>query len=338
MAGFTFILSVAWILVLYVLVACSPAPDSEVESQGNYEKEPADLYEPEPDPDQEMLANGWRWGTLVVKVRIHQKGDFIQTTPRDKTESSWETSIAAEASQRVLVAPDLRVLVPADGDEYIRHSAFKSEPYFVSDRVAPAVVTGSVANRLRWSNLSPDANDFISLARVLDEAGEVVELDVERMHPSLYGDGYQVAVRLALSTRKVTTETAQPANNGPPAVSSSEVDAGEVFNFILYPVPNLEGLNDYPFWEPDLPAGIREQQRLEHLETLSLLKQIQTEAVPLLTDMRTGLRTVATKDSLDLTYEYLGDKQLAFMMGIESFMGKPSPNDLRISIHLAADP
>jgi hypothetical protein len=284
-----------------------------------------------------MLANGWRWGTLKIQVHIHQAGSAVETSPSGKTESHWETAIQGESTQQVLVAPDLQILVPDEGDEESRHSAFKSEPYYVSETSAPANITGSVTNTLRWNNLSPNSNDFISLTRAMDETGEVIDLEVESMHPSLYGIGQEVRVRIGLGTHSITTETAQPANGGTPVVTTAEADEGPTFSFVLYPVPNPDTLNDYPFWDLDTPADLIEQERQGHRETLSLLNQIQAGAVPVMTDLRTGLRTTATKDTLELNYEYAGNKQVAFMMGLESFIGEPSPNVLRISITLSAD-
>lgn len=329
-----------WVLFLFLLAACSPAPETGNDTEGD-EYHTEDLESTSEElawmPDQDMLANGWRLGTLTIKLRIHQKGDAIETTATNKTESSWETAINAESTQKVLVGPDLRVLVPDDEDEEGRRSAFKSEPYYISEALAPAVVSGSVTNQLRWNNLSPNANDFISMTRVLDETGEVVEFAIERMSPSLYGKGYEATVRLVLGTRKQMIETAQPANNAVPVVTRSDNEEGLTLSFLLFPVPNANTLNDFPFWESDTPADIVERQRREHLETLGLLNQIQAGAVPALTELRTGMVTSATKDKLQLTYEYSGNKQPAFMIGIESFVGNPSENVLKIAIDLTAE-
>ena len=103
---------------------------------------------------------------------------------------------------------------------------------------------------------------------------------------------------------------------------------------MLYPVPNKDKLNDYPYLPDMANEELKTELNKQQVELLSLINQLYADSFPVQSQIRAGMLTEATKDVLTLTYEYTGEKQLVFIASMESLAAKISPNLLRIKITL----
>ncbi len=319
------------VILVFLLGGCSPAPETE---SGE-----SDLAAEEDNPDsysQDLLEEGWRKGKLEIRFELTQAANTTESTSNGgRITSVWNTAISGHTAQDVLVVPDLRVLVPDSGSEEERRSAMESSPYLIEEGEEPEV-EGTVTNSLRFESNDPNANDYVRILRTVEESGKVTGLSVVNMHPSLYGKGHEVSLLLEYETQRVTALQAVTANGGAPMQDNNTTNPQERIELSLFPAPNTDGLNNYPYLEEALPDELKASVTKQHLDTLTMLQQLMSDAAPVQFMMRAGLVTQAEADKLVLEYHYSGSKQIPYMAGLEGFIGTPSPNTLKITISLTA--
>lgn len=321
-------------LLVFLLAGCSPSPAPEAENNTENdiatEDAGADSY------SQSLLDEGWRKGKLEIRFELAQAANASEATANGgQITSVWSTTITAHTSQEVLVVPDLRVLVPDSGSDDERRSAMESSPYIIEEGVE-SKVEGTVTNSLRFESNDPNANDYVRLTRTVNESGKVTDLSLTNMHPSLYGKGHEVSLRLEYETQRETSLQAVAANGGLPLSDNNTSNPQERIELSLFPTPNVDGLNNYPYLEESLPEELKASVTRQHLDTLAMLQQLMSDAAPVQFIMRAGLVTHAEADKLVLEYNYSGNKQIPYMAGMEGFIGTPSPNTLKITISLSA--
>ncbi|PUA27145.1 MAG: hypothetical protein B0W54_20165 [Cellvibrio sp. 79] len=323
------------VFLAFLLGGCSPSPAPETENNPDSdavaaEEADADSY------SQSLLDEGWRKGNLEIRFELAQAANASESTANGgQITSVWSTTITARTTQEVLVIPDLRVLVPDSGTDDERRSAMESSPYIIEEGAEPTV-EGTVTNSLRFESNDPNANDYIRLTRTVNENGKVSDLSLTNMHPSLYGKGHEVSLRLEYETQRETSLQAVAANGGLPLSDNNVSNPQERIELSLFPAPNADGLNNYPYIEESLPEDLQATVTKQHLDTLAMLQQLMSDAAPVQFMMRAGLVTYAESDKLVLEYNYSGNKQIPYMAGIEGFIGTPSPNTLKITISLTA--
>ena len=232
------------ILLVFLLGGCSPSPTSETgdntESDIATEEGGTDSY------SQSLLDEGWRQGNLEIRFELAQAANASESTANSgKVTSVWSTAITAHTTQDVLVVPDLRVLVPNSGSDDERRSAMESSPYIIEEGAEPKI-DGTVTNTLRFESVDPDANDYVRITRTVNETGKVTDLSLTNMHPSLYGRGHEVSLRLEYETQRETTFQAVAANGGTPMADNNTTNPQERIELSLFPAPNADGLNNYP--------------------------------------------------------------------------------------------
>ena len=322
------------VLLIFVLGGCSPSPAPETENNTE-----SDLAAEEAGTDsysQSLLDEGWRKGNLEIRFELAQAANASESTANGgQITSVWNTSITARTTQDVLVVPDLRVLVPDSGSDDERRSAMESSPYIIEEGAEPKI-EGTVTNSLRFESNDPHANDYVRLLRTVNENGKVTDLSLTNMHPSLYGNGHEVSLRLAYETQRETSLQAVAANGGLPLSDNNTSNPQERIELALFPVPNADGLNNYPYLDESLPEDLKASVTRQHLDTLAMLQQLMSDTAPVQFMMRAGLVTHAETDKLVLEYNYSGNKQIPYMAGTEGFIGTPSPNTLKITISLTA--
>lgn len=321
------------VILLFLLVGCSPSPTPEAENNSGSEtvaETGADSY------SQALLDEGWRKGKLEIHFELNQAANATEPTSNGgQITSNWTTTINAHTTQPVLVVPDLRVMVPESGSDDERRSAMESSPYIIEDGVEPQV-DGNVTNTLHFETDEPNANDYVHILRTVNETGKVTGLSINNMHPSLYGQGHEVDLQLEYETERSTSFRAVAANGGAPLDDNTTANPQERVELSLFPVPNTDGLNNYPYLEDSLPEELKAGITKQHLDTLAMLQQLMSDTAPVQFTMRAGLVTRAEADKLVLEYQYSGNKQIPYMAGLEGFIGTPSPNTLKITISLTA--
>lgn len=316
-------------LLVLLLGGCSPSPNQE-EGEPAVEPSGTDTY------SQSLLDEGWRKGKLEIQFELVQAASTTESTANGgQIISVWNTTINAHTTQDVLLVPDLRVLVPDSGTDDERRSAMESSPYIIEEGAAPHV-EGTVVNSLRFESKDPHANDYIDIVRTVNESGKVTDLSVINMHPSLYGKGHEVSLRLEYETQRATSLKAIAAQGGTPMEDNNTTTPQERIELSLFPAPNADGLNNYPYLESSLPDDLKASVTKQHQDFLAMLQQLMSDAAPVQFMMRAGLNTQADADKLVLEYNYSGSKQIPYMAGLEGFIGTPSPNTLKITISLTA--
>jgi hypothetical protein len=323
-----------------LLSGCSPSDENDAayvdeqwESDSQYDGDP---YE------QQKLSEGWRHGTLKVEVEISQGAEQDINDPgtrlRGPTTGStnWQGSLTASNEIRVLVQPDLRVLVPTEGGDEERRAALETDPFYeIGDVYIDDGKVGETRYKAYWHHREPESNQLIESTRHIEEQGTVTRLVVDDIRPSLYGPGWEAQVAFNTETRRTRVETNLLVDAAAPVTNNEEFEDSESFSFLLYPTPNAQGLNDYPYLDPDMPASFHERITEGHLHTLSLLHQLRD--APALTSMLVGLETKASKDQLILSYHYSGNKRIPMWAGLEGMVAKPDNGTFKITITLTAN-
>ena len=91
-----------------------------------------------------------------------------------------------------------------------------------------------------------------------------------------------------------------------------------------------------------MPEGLddigREAITQQKMDMLSLLNELHKDALPVQTQIRAGMVSEATRDTLTMTYEYTGNKVVGYaaMMGVNA--GMADQNRIKITIQLIANP
>lgn len=332
-----FLLSVISMGVL--LSACSPSDEDKAEYADEQWEDDSQF---DGDPyEQQMLNEGWRHGTLRVEVEINQGGEEDINEPRTRLRgpttgrTNWQGFLTASNEIRVLVKPDLRVLVPTEGSDEVRRAALESKPFYVSDSNTDDSGVGKNRFKDYWYHLEPESNQLIEFTRNVEEQGTVSRLMVEDIHPSLYGPGWEAHVVFKTETRRKLLETSLHFDTPEPMTNNEETDSSESLSFSLYPTPNAQGLNDYPYLDPDFPTSFQETVTQGHLKTLALLHQLRD--MPVLSTTLVGLETKASKDQLLLSYHYSGDKRVPMWTALADMFAKPDIGTFKLTITLTAD-
>lgn len=322
-----------------LLSGCSPSDEGDAEYVDEQWEDDSQF---DGDPyEQQMLSDGWRHGTLKVELEIKQGGEEDISDPgtrlRGPTTGStnWQGSLTASNEIPVLVQSDLRVLVPTEGSDEVRRAALESKPFYVSDSNTDDSSVGETRYKAYWHHREPESNQLIEITRHIEEHGTVSGLRVDDMRPSLYGPGWEAQITFNTETRHKRVETNLHVDAPEPMSNNEEFDDSESFSFSLYPAPNTQGLNDYPYLDPEMPTSFHENLTQGHLRTLALLHQ-QRDA-PVLSTMLAGLETKASKDQLVLSYHYSGDKRIPMWAGLEAMAAKPDSGTFKITITLTAD-
>jgi hypothetical protein len=319
---------------------CSPSDENEAEYADEQWENDSEF---DGDPyEQQMLSEGWRHGTLKVELEISQGGEEDISDPGTRLRgpttgnTNWQGSLTASNEVRVLVQPDLRILVPTEGSDEERRAALETDPFYeIGDADTNDRSVGETRYKAYWHHHEPESNQLIEITRHVEEQGTVTRLMVGNIRPSLYGPGWEAQIAFDTETRRKREETHLIVNTVEPMTVNEEVEDRESFSFLLYPVPNAQGLNDYPYLDPDMPVSFHESITEGHLHTLSLLHQLRD--APALTSMLIGLETKASKDQLILSYHYSGNKRIPMWAGLEGMAVKPDSGTFKITITLTAD-
>jgi hypothetical protein len=322
-----------------LLSGCSPSNENDPEYADEQWDEGSQF---DGDPYvQQMLGDGWRHGTLKIELEIKQSGEEDISDPGTRLRgpttgnTNWQGVLTASNEIRVLVQPDLSILVPTEGNDEVRRAALESKPFYVIDAEADDSSRGETHYKAYWHHREPESNQLIEITRHIEEQGAVTRLAVLDILPSLYGPGWEAQVAFNTETRHKRVETNIHIDAPEPITNNEEFDDSESFLFSLYPAPNTQGLNDYPYLDPEMPASFHESTTQGHLRTLALLHQ-QRDA-PALSTMLVGLETKASKDQLVLSYHYVGDKRIPMWAGLEALAAKPDSGTFKITITLTAD-
>jgi hypothetical protein len=310
------------------LTHCSPAEKDKAEDVAEQsEASNGDAKDDAKERETMMRNDGYRPGTLMIEVDMQQKGEG--------GEANWETNIQAKSVSKVWIVKDLRPFVSEEPDSELRKQAIDYEPFSWWDGADDGKVTGSLTHA---ASSSLEGSDSMSVKRAVTETGTIRSLHLQSLKPSLYGKGYDASISLEIDAKRQLNSTMMSKELPQPVVENSNTDVNEKFDYILFPRPNADGkLNDFPYVPALVGDELKAQITKHHMETMDLLKQAADDSFPVQNTLRAGATSEASKDQLTVTYEYTGEKQLPFIISLESFAGKSSPNLLRIKITLKAD-
>lgn len=315
------------------LAHCSPSPDKTKAEDTATEQTQANAGDGDEAKEREKLMrqDGYRPGTLVVEVDMQQKGQGDENGMK----ANWETTIQAKSVSKVWIVKDLRPFVSEEPDSDLRAKAIDYEPFSWWEGADDGVVTGSLTHA---AASTMEANDSTSMKRAVTETGTIRSLHVQSLKPSLYGKGYDASINLEIDAKRKLNSTISSKELPQPMVENTDTEVNEKFDYILFPAPNADGkLNDYPYVPPLVGDELKADITKHHMETMDVLKQAAADSFPVQNTLRAGAKSDATKDQLTITYEYTGEKQLPFIISLDSFIGKSSPNLLRIKVTLKAD-
>ncbi len=323
-----------YLLLGLSLAHCSPSPDKNKADDTATEQTEANISDSGDEAKEReklMRQDGYRPGTLVVEVDMQQKGQGDENGMK----ANWETTIQAKSVSKVWIVKDLRPFVSEEPDSELRKKAIDYEPFSWWDAADDGVLTGNLTHA---AASTMESGDSASMKRAVTETGTIRSLHVQSLKPSLYGKGYDASITFDIDAKRHLNSTISSKELPQPMVEDTNTDVNEKFDYMLFPAPNADGkLNDYPY----VPALVGDELKAEitkhHMETMDLLKQEVADNFPVQSTMRAGAKTEATKDQLTITYEYSGEKQLPFIISLDSFVGKSSPNLLRIKITLKVD-
>lgn len=323
-----------YLLLGLSLAHCSPSPDKSTAEDTATEQAEAnagDSGDEAKEREKLMRQDGYRPGTLVVEVDMQQKGQGDENGMK----ANWETTVQAKSVSKVWIVKDLRPFVSEEPDGDLRKKAIDYEPFSWWEGADDGVMSGSLTHA---AASSLESNDSTSMKRAVTETGSIRSLHLQSLKPSLYGKGYEASITLEIEGKRQLNSTISSKELPQPMVENTNTDVNEKFDFMLFPAPNADGkLNDYPY----VPALVGDELKAEitkhHMETMDLLKQAVADSLPIQNTLRAGAESEATKDQLTVTYEYTGDKQLPFILSLDSLVGKSSPNLLRIKVTLKTD-
>ncbi|MBU6953225.1 hypothetical protein [Hahella sp. HN01] len=328
------------------LSACSDSsPDVGSPSDDGVDAPPEYRVDGDMDSQDDALDwnpadDGWRKGRLFVELKIEQEASKVEhkvhqgLSGPETTQIDWTYSLVANADQAVWIRPDLDKLIPEMAPEYGRGS-WESEPYMPLNDDSELVVQGDVKVSLYFDSQTPDASDYVRTRREVSASGKVTGLTIKTLQPSLYGQGYELYAEWepSLNVRDIATLTDR---KGADQVLDESGSSNEPIKLRLYPTLNADGINDYPLASSDDPAEIKEGMKKFEQEVWQSLQQLPD--APVLGEIRTGLITEQSKDSLTLTYEYSGDKQMPYWPSLEALAARPDrKNTMKVRVRLQVD-
>jgi hypothetical protein len=320
-----------YLLLGLSLAHCSPSDKGKEESTSEQADASTNADGDEANERENLMRqDGYRPGTLVIEVDMQQKGQGDENGMK----TNWETNIQAKSVNKVWVVKDLRPFVSEEPDSDLRKNAIDYEPFSWWEGADDGVLSGNLTHA---ASFAMETNDSASIKRAATETGTVRNLHLQSLKPSLYGKGYDASITLEIDGKRQLNSTMSSKDLPQPMVENTNTDVSEKFDYILFPAPNADGkLNDYPYVPALVGDELKAQITQRHMETMDLLKQAAADSFPVQNTLRAGAVSEATKDQLIITYEYSGEKQLPFIISLDSFAGKASPNLLKIKITLKA--
>lgn len=310
------------------LIACSPSEkETDEQTQTDEYTQNNDQSLDEPTHEELMAADGWRKGKLHIEIDIQQDGG----TDESGVKSAWTSILKAVSEADVMLAEDLRPYVtegPLPDTEALQY-----EPFSLIDLDAKTVQSSEVLDKATWSVSS----DEITGSNEGEFKGVVDRVYLQSLHPSLFGPGYEASLKLNI-TGQLKTREVLSAKGQAPVTTEKDKEVTEEIVYYLHPVPNADKLNDYEYLPEGIDDSLKESLTKQNLEMLSLLNELNKDAQPVQGQIRAGMISEATEDSLTLTYEYTGNKEVghAAMMGVTAGMAKN--NRVKITIKLTANP
>lgn len=337
-------------LASILLCGCSPPKESttlDQEQTDDVASEDEDVFEDDiSDAEryvQQLLSDGWRYGKLRIQFDVHQKCDVEHVQPATRltgptfATAKTETVFSATSEQAVLVAADLSVTVPEDGTEDDRAAAFREKPFYISETLPDATLVSNIDSKHTKHVLEPESNIAVEITINATEHGELEKMWINDLHPSLYGQGWELNLDLLTNTSITTHQTSIPPDGKPPIAQTDTHDNEELFQLSFYPALNRHGLNDYPYFEgEDFPPGSHAKTTQYHQDWLAHLHRINKGEAGILSSQHIGLETKATKDSLVLDYTLSGHKQIPY--GIANELCIPYSVDMmKVTVTITAD-
>lgn len=319
------------------LSACSPTDDSQ--ASADYASE-NDTYTDEGLDDSAESLEGWRKGTMTVSVSVHQAGEAEeQSTASGGTRAfiSWQFTLEAQQTFAVEVVPDLSILLPATNDAEELRAAFDSSPVSWDELELLPTPSGKVTYAKQFTVGTPNANDFTSVSETVNGVGSISALSIRNLKPSMYGNGYELDLHLDYSLLLNSVNTSKPVN-GETIRAESSHDISELIHLSLFPAPDINTFNGYPFDEHhELPPELRNEERKNKMNLFSALEQVAAGAQPL-GQLRPGMSWQATPDQLKLSYSAPTDMQLPMFGDITGLATNINPNRVYIEIVIKAQP
>ena len=316
-----------FIVFMLSLWGCSP---SEQETNEQPEASVEENQSMAPIQEELMAADGWRRGKLRIEVDVHQEGGNSEPG-ETSVESHWTSSTKVVSEENVMVAEDLRPYVTegplADTD------ALAYEPFTQLEPDANTIQSSQVNHVATWSVSSPE----IKGTNQGEFKGVVNRVYLQSLHPSLFGPGYEAYLKIDI-TGQLKTREVLSADGQAPVTNEIDREATDEIIYSLHPVPNADKLNDYNYLPEGVDEELKEGLTKQHLDMLSLLNQTYQDTLPVQGQIRAGMKSEATKDSLTMTYEYQGNKEVghAVMMGVNAGMADTSL--VKMTIQLTANP
>ena len=316
--------------ILLLLTACSPSPNDQPRP-GPISSTMMDVTE------AELREQGWRRGTLEIRVMVEQGGTLREeTTAGGGTETSiaWSFNLSAQRLLEVLVAPDLSQLIPATTSANDRRTAFNRSPIYMKPLVAQPMPRGQVNYSKQLSIDSPGSDNYSHLQETTQGQGDIQSLRIANLRPSFYGQGYEFELLLNYNMLMNSTKIAQPVNGAATHVEE-ELPVEESLVMHLFPAPDLRVLESYPFVLPTSSPSDTSSPRDVAMDTFRAL-QDAAAGVTLIGELRPGLQWAGEKDRLTLSYSLSGNSQPPLFGNITGLATRIEPNHVEVDVIIKA--
>ena len=312
--------------IVLLLIACSPAPDNRAGS-GRMSLATTALDAME----NELLAKGWRHGTLEIRVKVEQGGKLREQSSAGggtKTSLQWSFNLKARRLFDVLVAPDLGQLPsPADTEDALR-SANNRSPVYLKPLVTQPNPQGQVEYTKRLTIDSPGSDTYRHLKEKTHAEGTIQQLRIANLRPSFYGQGYEFELLLAYDMMMHSTKSAQPVK-GAATYVEEELPVEEGLTMHLFPEPDLDVLESYPF------GAASDDVRQLALDKFRALQDVAT-GVTLVGDLRPGLQWSGARDQLTLSYALSSNSQSPLFGDVIGLATRIKPNRVKVEVIIKA--
>ncbi len=288
------------------------------------------------------VADGWRKGTLGIELLVNQTGVYNETsenTPSAGSEHSsniqWSYNLNVNTSLDVEIPEDLSVYMP-EGSDGERYDYLTSSPFYETGDSDSVQTFGELTYQLDYSMESPSAADVKQMEKHITGTGTEFFLNLTHMQPSIFGQGYEFTLKLDYDYSQEGALKSIDKNGNETTLDLADVGSEE-FRFDVFPQPNDDGLNDYPYLYEE--RQVMDQQSLQQLEkikfgVLSQLQEIATGQVDFIHQMHVGAVTTMTEDLLVVEYHYDGTNVLPLMGGLDTLVAKPKTSEINIVITL----
>ncbi len=320
--------------ICFYLSACSSDEDLDDSTSWAEDMADEDYADEAGGYDLNPSDEGWRKGKLTVEFEILQKARFYEQS-KATTTINWEFILNATLSQEVWVAPDLSEGIKPNAKGEALENMLNFEPYFIEDdQLASEKMTGQAIYNMEFKSEEPNANDYISMHNRINSHGELLQFSIHAIKPSIYGDGYQLDV--AIDYRLAGKENRKSVHRSGEIIQDNNEGEFETDPLKLAFYPDPTQLIDIR----DIGGDDALFQKTEHevnKQFFDSLKLTASTSTKILTDIRTGLKTKASKDKLSLRYVYSGDKQIPFQGDIEILAAKPQENRMSLTATIEAD-